>query len=292
MTVSASVVKELRDRTGAGMMECKRALVDTDGNLEAAIELLRTRGQAKAEKKAGRTAAEGQVLTARSPDGAVTVIVEVNCETDFVAKDASFQEFARVAAEAAAGRQPATVEALMDLRLPDGHTLEETRRELVARIGENIGVRRFEYLRPSGRLASYFHGTRIGVLVDLDGGDEDLGKDLAMHIAASNPGYLHPEDVPEATLASERRILTEKAEAEGKRADIIPRMVEGGIRKYLGEVALVNQAFVKDPDISIAELLKRRGARIHRYARLEVGEGIEKKSENIADAVAAMNSQA
>lgn len=292
MTVSAGAVKELRERTGAGMMECKRALVDTDGNLEAAIELLRTRGQAKAEKKAGRTAAEGQVVTARSPDGSVTVIVEVNCETDFVAKDVSFQEFARVAAEAAAAGQPTTVEALMDQRLSSGRSLEETRRDLVAKIGENIGVRRFEYLRPSGRLGSYFHGTRIGVLVDVDGGDDELGKDLAMHIAASNPGYLRPEDVPEAILESERRILREKAEAEGKRADIIPRMVEGGLRKYLGEVTLVNQPFVKDPDISVAELLKRRGARIQRYVRLEVGEGIEKKSENIADAVAAMNSQA
>ncbi len=290
-TVSASVVKELRERTGSGMMECKRALVDTDGDIDKAVELLRTRGQAKAEKKAGRTAAEGQVLTAQSPDAAVTVIIEVNCETDFVAKDASFQEFARNAAESAARGQPATVEALMNLPLADGRSLEETRRDLVAKIGENIGVRRFEYLRPSGQLGSYFHGTRIGVLVDLEGGDAELGKDLAMHIAASNPGYLHPEDVPEEVLAGERRILTEQAAGKGKPAEIVVKMVEGGIRKYLGEVALISEPFVKDPAVSIAQLLKGRGARIHRYVRLEVGEGIEKKSENIADAVAAMNSQ-
>ena len=292
MAIAANLVKDLRDRTGAGMMECKKALVDSSGDIDAAVELLRTRGQAKAEKKAGRIAAEGQILMAVGPKDEFTVLLEVNCETDFVAKDENFQRFARAAAELAAGNQPASVEALMALRLPDGQTLEDARRDLVAKIGENIGVRRFESLRPTGKLSGYFHGTRIGVLVDVEGGDAELGKDLAMHIAASNPRYLAPDDVPEALRASERRILTEQAAGEGKPPEIVAKMVEGRLRKYLNEVALVGQPFVKDPDTSIAKLLKDRGARVHRFVRLEVGEGIEKKSENIAEAVAAMHSQA
>jgi elongation factor Ts len=291
MSIAANLVKDLRDRTGAGMMECKKALVDSSGDINAAVELLRTRGQAKAEKKAGRIAAEGQILTATSPKADVTVILEVNCETDFVAKDEHFQRFARAATELAARDQPATVEALMAIRLPEGQTLEDARRDLVAKIGENIAVRRFEYVRPKGTLGGYFHGTRIGVLVDLEGGDAELGKDLAMHIAASNPRYLSPEDVPETLRASERRILTEQAASEGKPPEIVAKMVEGRLRKYLNEVALVGQPFVKDPDTSIAKLLKNRGALVHRFVRLEVGEGIEKKSENIAEAVAAMHSQ-
>lgn len=291
MSISANLVKDLRERTGAGMMECKKALVDSSGDIDAAVELLRTRGQAKAEKKAGRIAAEGQILTAVSAAGDVTAIMEVNCETDFVAKDENFQRFARAAAELAAREQPATVEQLMALRLPEGQSLEEARRDLVAKIGENIGIRRFEYVRPAGKLAGYFHGTRIGVLVDVEGGDADLGRDLAMHIAASNPRYLSPDEVPETLRANERRILTEQAAGEGKPPEIVAKMVEGRLRKYLNEIALVGQPFVKDPDTSIAKLLKDRGARVHRFVRLEVGEGIEKKSENIAEAVAAMHSQ-
>ena len=291
MSIAASLVKDLRERTGAGMMECKKALVDSSGDIDAAVELLRTRGQAKAEKKAGRIAAEGQILPAVSATGDVTAIMEVNCETDFVAKDENFQRFAQAAAELAAREQPASVELLMALQLPDGQSLEEARRELVAKIGENIGIRRFEYVRPAGRLAAYFHGTRIGVLVDVEGGDMDLGKDLAMHIAASNPRYLSPDEVPETLRANERRILTEQAAGEGKPPEIVAKMVEGRLRKYLNEIALVGQPFVKDPDCTIAKLLKDRGARVHRFVRLEVGEGIEKKSENIAEAVAAMHSQ-
>ncbi len=291
MSIAANLVKDLRDRTGAGMMECKKALVDSNGNIDTAVELLRTRGQAKAEKKAGRIAAEGQILTAASPKGDVTAIMEVNCETDFVAKDENFQRFARAAADLAAREQPASVEQLMALRLPEGQSLEEARRDLVAKIGENIGIRRFEYVRPAGKLAGYFHGTRIGVLVDVEGGDPDLGKDLAMHIAASNPRYLSPDEVPESLRANERRILSEQAAGEGKPPEIVAKMVEGRLRKYLNEIALVGQPFVKDPDTSIAKLLKDRGARVHRFVRLEVGEGIEKKSENIAEAVAAMHSQ-
>jgi len=292
MSISASLVKDLRDRTGAGMMECKKALVDANGNLEAAVELLRTRGQAKAEKKAGRIAAEGQILTAASPQGNVTAILEVNCETDFVAKDDNFQRFARAAAELAAASQPASVDDLMAGRLPAGGTLEDARKDLVAKIGENIGVRRMEFVRPTATLATYFHGTRIGVLVDVEGGDADLGRDLAMHVAASNPRYLTPDEVPESLRANERRILTEQAAGEGKPPEIVAKMVEGRLRKFLNEIALVGQPFVKDPDTSIAKLLKDRGAKVHRFVRFEVGEGIEKKQENIAEAVAAMNTQA
>ncbi len=291
MAIAANLVKDLRDRTGAGMMECKKALVDSAGDIEAALELLRTRGQAKAEKKAGRIAAEGQILMAASPGKDVTVILEVNCETDFVAKDENFQRFAQAATQLAAARQPDSVAALMGLQLPDGQTLENARLDLVAKVGENISVRRFEYVRPVGKLSGYFHGTRIGVLVDVEGADAELGKDLAMHIAASNPRYLAPEEVPESLRATERRILTEQAAGEGKPPEIVAKMVEGRLRKYLNEVALVGQPFVKDPDTSIGKLLKDRGARVHRFVRLEVGEGIEKKTENIAEAVAAMHSQ-
>ncbi|MEZ5561435.1 MAG: translation elongation factor Ts [Gammaproteobacteria bacterium] len=292
MTISASLVKELRERTGAGMMECKKALVDADGSIDAAQELLRTRGQAKADKKAGRIAAEGQIMTAASPKGDVTAIMEINCETDFVAKDDNFQRFARLAVDLAAAQQPATVDELMAMAAGDGRTLEEARRDLVAKIGENIGVRRLAYVRPAGQLASYFHGTRIGVLVDVVGGDADLGRDLAMHIAASSPRYLSADEVPEDIRANERRILSEQAQAEGKPAEIVAKMVEGRLRKYLNEIVLLGQSFVKDPDISIEKLLKQRGARVQGFVRLEVGEGIEKKSENIAEAVAAMNSGA
>ncbi len=292
MTISASLVKELRERTGAGMMECKKALVDADGAIDAAQELLRTRGQAKADKKAGRIAAEGQIMTAASPEGGVTAIMEINCETDFVAKDDNFQRFARRAVDLAAAHQPATVDELMVIPAGDGQTLEEARRDLVAKIGENIGVRRLAYVRPDGQLATYFHGTRIGVLVDVVGGDADLGKDLAMHIAASSPRYLSADEVPEEIRANERRILSEQAQGEGKPAEIVAKMVEGRLRKYLNEIVLLGQSFVKDPDISIEKLLKQRGARVQAFVRLEVGEGIEKKSENIAEAVAAMHSGA
>ncbi|MDQ1302589.1 MAG: Elongation factor Ts [Pseudomonadota bacterium] len=292
MTISASLVKELRERTGAGMMECKKALVDADGAIDAAQELLRTRGQAKADKKAGRIAAEGQIVTAASPTGDVTAIMEINCETDFVAKDDNFQRFARLAVDLAAARQPATVDELMAIPAGDGRSLEEARRDLVAKIGENIGVRRLAYVRPSGHLASYFHGTRIGVLVDVVGGDADLGKDLAMHIAASSPRYLSADEVPEDIRANERRILSEQAQTEGKPAEIVAKMVEGRLRKYLNEIVLLGQSFVKDPDVSIEKLLKQRGAKVQAFVRLEVGEGIEKKSENIAEAVAAMHSGA
>ncbi len=290
MSISASIVKELRERTGAGMMDCKQALVETNGAIEAAQELLRKRGQAKADKKAGRIAAEGRIELLAGADGRA-VIAEINCETDFVAKDEHFVSFARAAAELAASGRAESVEQLMTLPMPAGETLEDLRRDLVAKVGENISVRRFALLKPRGRLGSYLHGTRIGVLVDVEGGDEELHRDLAMHIAAANPRYVSANDVPAADLERERAILGEQAGAEGKPAEIVAKMVEGRLRKYLNEITLLGQPFVKDPDTSVEKLLKSRNASVHGFVRLEVGEGIEKKLENIAEAVRAMEGQ-
>jgi len=291
MTVSASVVRELRERTGAGMMECKKALVEVNGDLDAAQDLLRKRGQAKADKKAGRVAAEGRVELAQDAAGAA-VLVEVNCETDFVAKDEGFERLCATVARAAAEQQPADLDALLALKTADGTTVEEARRDLVAKVGENIAVRRFARIAPAGALGIYQHGPRIGVLVDVEGGDAGLGRDLAMHIAASNPQYVSPDEVPEDLKARERDIFTAQAAQENKPPEIVARMVEGRLRKYLNEITLLGQPFVKDPDQSVEKLLKQRGARVLRFVRLEVGEGIEKKVENIAEAVKAMEAQA
>ncbi len=291
MSISASIVKELRERTGAGMMECKKALVETNGAIEAAQELLRKRGQAKADKKAGRIAAEGRIELLLDAGDGRAVIAEVNCETDFVAKDENFVSFSRAAAELAASGRAQSVEELMALRTPGGETLEDLRRDLVAKVGENISVRRFRLVTPSGRLGSYLHGTRIGVLVDVGGGDEELRRDLAMHIAAANPRCVSGKDVPAADLERERAILSEQASAEGKPPEIVAKMVEGRLRKYLSEITLLGQPFVKDPDTSVEKLLKSQNATVHGFVRLEVGEGIEKKLENIAEAVRAMEGQ-
>jgi elongation factor Ts len=287
MNISASVVKELRERTGAGMMECKSALVEAGGDLEAALEILRTRGQAKADKKASRVAAEGRVEIALSADGKSGAILEVNCETDFVARDDNFLAFAREAAALALARSPADVAALLALPRATGGTLEDLRKELIAKIGENIGVRRFELLAASGQLGTYVHGNRIGVIVDVIGGDEALGRDLAMHVAASRPQCVSPDDVPADELARERRILTEQASQEGKPAEIVTKMVEGRLRKYLNEVTLLGQPFVKDPDTSVGKLMQSHKATVKRFVRLEVGEGIEKKAANFAEEVRA-----
>jgi elongation factor Ts len=282
MNVSASVVKELRERTGAGMMECKSALVEAKGDLEAASEILRTRGQAKADKKAGRIAAEGRIELALAADGKSGVIAEINCETDFVARDDNFLAFAREAAGLALGKAPADVAALLQLPRPAGGTLEDLRKELVAKIGENINIRRFELLRAAGQLGTYVHGTRIGVMVDVAGGDEELRRDLAMHVAASKPQCITPEEIPAETLQRERRILTEQAAREGKPPEIVAKMVEGRLRKFLNEVTLLGQPFVKDPDTSVGKLVQTRKATVERFVRLEVGEGIEKKAANFA----------
>jgi elongation factor Ts len=285
MTITASLVKELRERTGAGMMECKKALVETDGDADAAAELLRTKGAAKAEKKAGRIAAEGVVQIAI--DGNRVVIMEVNSETDFVAKDANFQQFAETAAGLALTSGAADVDALLAAETPAGGTLETARQELIAKIGENIGVRRFEIVEASGELGHYSHGARIGVVVDVTGGDDELRKDIAMHIAAVAPACISESDVPAEDLERERRILTEQAEQEGKPAEIVGKMVEGRLRKYLAEITLVGQPFVKDPDLTVAKLLDQKGATVNSFVRIEVGEGIEKKEEDFAAEVAA-----
>jgi elongation factor Ts len=287
MQITAAMVKELRERTGAGMMECKKALTETGGDMEAAIELMRKSGQAKAVKKAGRIAAEGRIVVAVSDDAREAAMVEINCETDFVAKDDNFRGFADRIAATVLAESPADLEALSALAL-DGKSVEETRQELVGKIGENIQIRRFERLGANGdRLATYLHGTRIGVIVDLKGGDEGLAKDLAMHVAASRPVCVDEAGVPKEVLDKEREILVAQAQDSGKPPEIVEKMVQGRIKKYLAEITLVGQPFVKDPDVAVGKLVSGQGAEVLGFVRYEVGEGIEKKDENFAEEVMA-----
>ena len=287
--VSAAQVKALRDRTGAGMMDCKRALLETDGDVEAAVEAMRKRGLAAADRKAGRIAAEG--LLAIEADASGAAMVEVNCETDFVAREAAFREFARdVARLVLREAPPSTSETLGGLRLADGSTVDEHRRELVARIGENIAVRRFARLEAGdGSLASYSHGGRIGVLVALDGdGDAPAaGKDVAMHIAASRPLAVSEGDLPEDVLERERQIISAQAEMTGKPPEIVAKIVAGRIRKFANESTLLGQPFVKDPDLTVGGFLAKRGATVRQFVRFEVGEGIERREEDFAAEVMA-----
>ncbi|MDJ0653404.1 MAG: translation elongation factor Ts [Xanthomonadales bacterium] len=286
MAVTAAMVKELRERSGAGMMECKKALVETDGDIEAAIEHLRKTGLAKADKKSGRVAAEGRVVSAASDDGSTAVLVEVNSETDFVAKDENFLNFAGTVANAALAAGASEVPEILQQTGDDGHTLEEARQALVAKIGENIQVRRAASLgADGGNLGVYLHGGRIGVLVQVQGGDAELAKDVAMHIAASRPGYISVDDVPADEVAKEKEILIAQAQDSGKPAEIIEKMVTGRLRKHLSEITLLGQPFVKDPDQTVEKLLKSKDASVVNFARLEVGEGIEKKEENFAEEV-------
>jgi len=285
MNITADTVKQLRERTGAGMMECKKALVETQGNLDAAAELMRKSGLAKADKKATRVAAEGTVAVERG--GGAAVMVEVNCETDFVARGDEFLEFARAVAGAALALADAADVAAL-LALPQGGaTLDERRRALIAKIGENISVRRFVRIAAPDALGTYIHGGRIGALVALQGGDEALARDLAMHVAAVNPAYIDAADVPAEVLEKERAILTEQTKGEKKPPDIIAKMVEGRLRKYLGELTLLGQPFVKDPDMSVEKLLKKSGAKVLKFVRYEVGEGIEKKQDDFVGEVMA-----
>ncbi len=287
MAITASLVKELRERTGAGMMDCKKALVETNGDAEAAAELLRKKGQASAAKKAGRVAAEGCVQIATDASGKTVAMLEVNCETDFVAKDENFLAFAESAVQLALAEQPDSVESLMSSNLPGGGTLEEARNELIAKIGENIGVRRVEIVHATGQIAQYIHGSRIGAVVDLVGGSDDLGKDLAMHVAAAAPVCVDEDGVPAEQLEKEKNFLTEQALQEGKPPEIVEKMIVGRMRKYLAEITLVGQAFVKDPDQTVGKLLKQSGATVASFVRIEVGEGIEKKKEDFAAEVEA-----
>ncbi len=287
MSVTAEAVKQLRERTGAGMMECKKALVETNGDLDAAAELMRKQGLAKADKKAARVAAEGVVALEKSADGKSAAMVEVNCETDFVAREADFQGFSTDVAKVALTAGAADVEALVANKLASGETIDERRRALISKIGENITVRRHATLSSSGFLGAYRHGTRICALVAIEGGDAALAYDLAMHVAASNPEFLSAADVPADLVAKEREIETEKALAEGKPADIVAKMVEGRIRKTLNEKALLGQPFVKDPDQTVEKLLKAAKAEIKAYKRFEVGAGIEKKQDDFVGEVMA-----
>jgi elongation factor Ts len=284
MNITADTVKQLRERTGAGMMECKKALVETRGDLDAAAELMRKSGLAKADKKAARVAAEGTIAIERS--GANAAMVEVNCETDFVARGDDFQAFAREVAQAALAHTAADVEALGQLRTAQG-TLEERRRALIAKIGENITIRRFVRVSAPGALGDYIHGSRIGSLVALEGGDEALARDLAMHVAAINPAYVDASAVPADILDKEREILTEQTKGEKKPPEIIAKMVEGRLRKYLAEITLVGQPFVKDPEITVEKLLKKSGAKVVQFVRYEVGAGIEKKQDDFVNEVMA-----
>lgn len=287
MAITASMVKELRERTGAGMMECKKMLTETNGDMEAAIDNMRKSGAAKADKKAGRVAAEGKVVITVSDDGKEASIIEVNCETDFVAKDENFVNFVTAAGSRVLADKPADVAALSALPLDSGETVEETRANLVAKIGENMQVRRFELLNSEGHVYAYNHGVRIGVAVAITGGDETLGKDIAMHIAASRPTCVSEEQVPAELLEKEKEILIAQAQDSGKPMDIIEKMVQGRMRKYLSEITLVGQPFVKDPDQTVGQLLKAAGAEVTAFTRYEVGEGIEKKQEDFAAEVMA-----
>lgn len=288
MTISASLVKELRDLSGAGMMECKSALVEADGDISAAQDLLRKRGQSSADKKSARIAAEGRIAFAQRDDTAV--LVEVNSETDFVARDENFIDFADASAEAVfeLRTDESGVDKLLAAETKGGGTLDQARIDLVAKLGENIGVRQFRQMAAKGEIGHYLHqGSRIGVIVDITGGDAGLRKDVAMHIAASAPDCIAEKDVPQEQLERERKFQTEKAEQEGKPPEIVAKMVDGRMRKYLGEITLLGQPFVKDPDITVEKLLDQHGASINSFARFEVGEGIEKKAENFAEEVKA-----
>ena len=285
MSISASMVKELRERTGAGMMECKKALVETNGDLDAAAEQLRKSGQAKADKKAGRVAADGRIVV-KAGDGKA-VIAEVNSETDFVAKDENFVAFAEAVAAVALASGITDAAALGSQTLEDGRSVEQARTDLVTKGGENISVRRAAILEGDGPIGHYTHGARIGAVVVLEGGDEALARDIAMHVAAINPVCVDEKGVPAETLERERRIFTEQAEASGKPAEIIEKMVTGRVAKFLKEITLVGQPFVKDPDTSVGKLLKDAGATVVSFARFEVGEGIEKKEDNFVEEVMA-----
>jgi len=288
MAITAAQVKELRERTGAGMMECKKALVETDGNIETAIDNMRKSGAAKAEKKAGRIAAEGVIVTKTSDDGKLGVIVEINSETDFVARDDSFKAFTTSVVDAALANKTESIVGLNAATVASGETVELARTNLIAKIGENITVRRVQIVEAAdGILGTYIHGGRIGVVVSLKGGDAGLAKDIAMHAAATNPQFVTPEEISEDVYNREKEIFTAQAIASGKPADIAEKMVVGRMRKFAAEVCLVGQSFVKDPSTTVGDLLKSHSAEVVNLVRLEVGEGIEKVEDDFAAEVMA-----
>ncbi|MEQ1816155.1 MAG: translation elongation factor Ts [Nitrosomonas sp.] len=290
--ITASMVKELREMTGLGMMDCKKALAETDGDMKAAEDLLRIKSGAKASKAAGRIAAEGVIGAYASTDGQCGALVEVNCETDFVARNEDIIDFAKKLAELIATKNLTEITALNDVLLPNGETVEVVRKALIMKLGENISIRRCGRHVTKGQLAYYLHGTKIGVMVDYVGGDETLGKDIAMHIAASKPMCVSKEQVSTDVLEHERQIYTAQAAESGKPANIIEKMVDGRIAKYLAEITLLGQPFVKDPEQTIEKLLAKKSAKVNSFTMFIVGEGIEKKSENFAEEVKAQMEQA
>ncbi len=288
MAITAAMVKDLRERTGAGMMECKKALVEANGDIEVAIEEMRKSGAAKADKKAGRTAAEGLIVIKSSDDNKKVAVVEVNSETDFVAKGDDFIAFANEVAQIALDNQPADIAALNEMSMADGETVASALKHLIAKLGENMAVRRCSILsNDEGTIGAYLHGNRIGVVVSMNGGSNELARDIAMHVAASRPQAVSADEVDPAVIEKEKEIFTAQARESGKPDNIIEKMISGRINKFLGEITLLGQPFVKDPDQTVEKLLKANGATVVSFERIEVGEGIEKKVENFADEVMA-----
>ncbi|WP_438970484.1 translation elongation factor Ts [Methylophaga sp.] len=288
MAITAALVKELRERTGSGMMECKKALVEANGDIELAIEEMRKAGLAKADKKADRVAAEGVIAIEVSADGKNAIMLEINSETDFVAKADDFINFVNSVAKKALETQPADLDALKTMTLESGETVENVRQALVAKIGENIQVRRFTTLSSdTGLIGFYRHGDRIGTMVQINGGDEELARDLAMHVAASRPQAVSPAELSQELLDKERDIVATQAKESGKPDNIVEKMIEGRMAKFVNEISLMGQAFVKDPDLTVEKLVKNSGATVEAFAFYEVGEGIEKAEDNFAEEVMA-----
>jgi elongation factor Ts len=288
MSITAAMVKELRERTGSGMMECKKALTEANGDMELAIENMRKAGLAKADKKSGRTAAEGVIGVKVSDDAKIAVMVDINCETDFVAKGDDFVNFVNSVTAALLTSDVETDEQLQSMKLADGSVVDEVRRSLIAKLGENITIRRFvKYHTEQGGTASYLHGSKIGVIVELAKPDSELGKDIAMHIAASKPECVSEDQVPAELIEKEKEIFSAQAAESGKPAEIIEKMIGGRISKFLAEITLLGQPFVKDDKTTVGKLVASKGNSVIRFARFEVGEGIEKKEENFAEEVMA-----
>ncbi len=288
MEISAALVRELRERTNAPMMECKKALVSANGDIEAAITAMRTAGSAKADKKAHRTAAEGLITICMNGDETKAIMTEINCETDFVARDSNFIDFTRAVTQLALDDQIADKDVLSNARLSAEGTVDEARKNLVAKIGENINIRRIATFNiKEGRLGMYVHSGRIGVVVHVKGDDNDLAKNIAMHIAANNPQVVSPTDVDPEVIAREKAIYVAQAQESGKPAEVIEKMIQGRLNKFLDEVSLLGQAYVKDPDITVGALLKSKKAEVVSFARFAVGEGIEKQEVDFASEVMA-----
>ena len=286
MAITAALVKELRERTGAGMMDCKKALVETNADLEAAIDLMRASGAAKAAKKAGRIASEGLVNVTISGDNKSAAILEVNSETDFATKGQPFIDFVNALGKLALKNKPESVESFLTQTLGSGETVDEAREGIVAKTGENVSVRRLQIVSTkSGVLGAYKHGDRIAVLAVLSGNDAVLAKDIAMHVAASRPECISKEQLSNEQLEREKAIFIEQAKESGKPDNVIEKMIVGRMKKFVNEVTLYGQPFVKDPDISVGELVKSKNAEIESFVRFEVGEGIEKKEDNFVEEV-------